>query len=612
MRKFAFLIAEFLLVATGYAQAQTWTQMQWGMNKASGSPYTVGLNLSGIWYPVGTVSSVGSFAFAVGLPTSISLGGVFSTASVANQFVTGLGTDGIFTRAQPAFSDLSGQIASSQLIAPGASTLGGVKSSSAGTNQFATGIDTSGAVTYAQPTFNNLANVSTQLFGAANSWTAQQAFGSGTFAATPNFTGSIVTSPVLGLLGSVATPDTTQTPVAAWQKTSGSTATTGVQQTTYTSMVKRTTGANTRATAAFFETNDPVGGVNSFGEGVRSHSVVTGGTLGSAYGAVLMGGTGPNIGYLYLVGAELNTENHSGTDAPALVSFSKTSFSAAAVATNVVGATGTDNKSDAAFLTNPYSTKPYRTGFLAYGNDGTQTGVDESAFAVKYAIPYGLNLVNGSYSSAAILLPNLGVVRARNAAGNADHNIMYYDGSNNLVFGTDATQINLPAPVYATKGLQSTGAYTGAFSDGIVLDYVNGTARISAGSSDGITFFNNGVGGVNIGAITPAGEFLTTNHYLAAAAPPTPSACGTSPTVSANSSNHGGNFTTGTVAPTACTLTFASAFPNAAFCTIYPANAAAAGATVLPYVSTNAKTGFIVTMAVGTSGASFNYTCQGN
>lgn len=113
-------------------------------------------------------------------PGASTFGAVKSSSAGANQFATGINTSGVVTYAQPAFSNLSGSIAASQLIAPGASTLGGVKSSSAPANQFATGIDTTGAVTYAQPTFSNLANVSTQLFGASNIWTAYQ-----------NFTGSI-------------------------------------------------------------------------------------------------------------------------------------------------------------------------------------------------------------------------------------------------------------------------------------------------------------------------------------------------------------------------------------------------------------------------------------
>jgi len=89
-------------------------------------------------------------------PTALTFGAVKSSSAGSNQFATGIDTAGAVTYAQPAFSNLSGVISASQLIAPGASTFGAVKSSSAPTNQFATGIDTSGVVTYAQPAFSNL------------------------------------------------------------------------------------------------------------------------------------------------------------------------------------------------------------------------------------------------------------------------------------------------------------------------------------------------------------------------------------------------------------------------------------------------------------------------
>ena len=103
------------------------------------------------------------------------------------------GADGAKT-----FGELTGQISASQLIAPTALTLGAVKSSSAGASQFATGINTSGDVTYAQPTFNNLASTSTQLFGAANTWSAVQ---------TVNTNSASALSPPSGTALQVAGPD---------------------------------------------------------------------------------------------------------------------------------------------------------------------------------------------------------------------------------------------------------------------------------------------------------------------------------------------------------------------------------------------------------------------
>jgi len=90
-------------------------------------------------------------------PGASTFGAVKSSSAAANQFATGINTSGVVTYAQPSFSNLSGTIAATQLVAPaGGTALGGVKSSTSGANQFATGIDTTGAVTYAQPAFTNL------------------------------------------------------------------------------------------------------------------------------------------------------------------------------------------------------------------------------------------------------------------------------------------------------------------------------------------------------------------------------------------------------------------------------------------------------------------------
>ena len=68
---------------------------------------------------------------------------------------------------------------------------------------------------------------------------------------------------------------------------------------------------------------------------------------------------------------------------------------------------------------------------------------------------------------------------------------------------------NLKAVGYVTvaNGLTSTGIYTGSYSDGIVVDYLTGNARISAGSADGIQFFNGGVANTVIGGFNATGNF---------------------------------------------------------------------------------------------------------
>jgi hypothetical protein len=56
--------------------------------------------------------------------------------------------------------------------------------------------------------------------------------------------------------------------------------------------------------------------------------------------------------------------------------------------------------------------------------------------------------------------------------------------------------------LYATGGFYASGSYSGsgatAFTDGIVMDYVTGNGRISAGPADSITFYNGGIGNTPI------------------------------------------------------------------------------------------------------------------
>lgn len=334
------------------------------------------------------------------------------------------------------------------LNAATATQRGGVYRSTASANKYATGIDASGNVTYAQPQFNDLANVSTQLFGTANTWTAQQAFGNGTFAATANYGAGITNSIIAQITGSTGSPTANQDAPAVFQKWSNVTGTSGVNATLYASIYKKTTGTNTRATAGYFEAQDTIGGSGSWAEGLKSIAAGTAGSNGSFYGGVFSAGTGTGISALYMVGAEGTVESHTGVDAPIWSSFNINSYSAAFSASCGTN-DATANKADVAYVTNPYSGVPFRTGFAVYGNDGGgRIGVDHTAFAIKGSIPYGLDMRFATFSGAAIRLPNLGIVRARNAGDSADHNIMYYDGSNQLMLGTDATQTIIANQLY--------------------------------------------------------------------------------------------------------------------------------------------------------------------
>jgi len=70
-------------------------------------------------------------------------------------------------------------------------------------------------------------------------------------------------------------------------------------------------------------------------------------------------------------------------------------------------------------------------------------------------------------------------------------------GTGSLVFATSPTLVTpvlgvaSATSISTTAGLVSSGAFSGTYSDGVVVDYVTGNGRLSVGSGDGITLYNN-------------------------------------------------------------------------------------------------------------------------
>ena len=58
----------------------------------------------------------------------------------------------------------------------------------------------------------------------------------------------------------------------------------------------------------------------------------------------------------------------------------------------------------------------------------------------------------------------------------------------------------------ANNGIYSSNNFTGTFTDGIVMDYVNGNGRISVGSADGLTIYNGGVGSTALLKVDSSGN----------------------------------------------------------------------------------------------------------
>jgi hypothetical protein len=159
--------------------------------------------------------------------------------------------------------------------------------------------------------------------------------------------------------------------------------------------------------------------------------------------------------------------------------------------------------------------------------------------------------------------------------------------------------------------------------------YAIGMCNDTAVDDGGAHKFQNGTntfgqsGSSIVGAVSSAGQSspgfsvdpsgnVTAKSYATAANPPALTSCGTSPSVDTGSSNSAGQFTLGTGSPTACTVTFAVAYPSKAFCTVSPASSGGAAISGGYYISAQSKTAFTLTIGTGTNSLVFNYTCGGN
>jgi len=83
---------------------------------------------------------------------------VQSSSAGSHQFATGVSAQGVVSYAQPAFTDISGTVAASQLPNPSATTLGGVESIAAVSHKWINSISTSGVPSLTQPAAADLSD----------------------------------------------------------------------------------------------------------------------------------------------------------------------------------------------------------------------------------------------------------------------------------------------------------------------------------------------------------------------------------------------------------------------------------------------------------------------
>jgi hypothetical protein len=441
--------------------------------------YPPTIPLTGIMYANGS-SAVSSLVVGAGLttavvagntnlmlapPTTVNLGGVKSSTpstsvmsgidtTGAPQFYVvgaGLAINNVPTTPSSVFScalmpALTGAVTSS---------LGSCNTSLAGLGvgvQAALGQTATGSGGFALSTSPIISGLTTTGTLGVNGMIAMPSSTSG-YSPTPNYaTQGIANTQILGVLGSVSTPTPNTSALVVLQKNSNLN-TAGIDPTTYTSCRKTTTGSNVSCTAGFFEGVDTAGGTTTFVEGLRTHGLVYGGTLGSSYGAILSGqSASPATTTSYIIGAEGEVLNNLSGDgnAPVFSSFNRDKFKASFVAS----CNGT-YKCDVGFVTNPYNHVAARTGFLVGAGS-----VDDTGFAIGAgaSMATGIDLTQGTYSSAPISIPNNAPLRIMNAAASSRLNTMFADTSNRLVLGTDEASIILATPVNAPALPTSAGS----------------------------------------------------------------------------------------------------------------------------------------------------------
>lgn len=206
--------------------------------------------------------------------------------------------------------------------------------------------------------------------------------------------------------------------------------------------------ANTRA--AFFEAVDTVGNTGivsnpNFVEGFRAHAVAQNGVNYSQTGNVTYSTGAPGLPYLYTIGLESQVDNQY-QDAPTVGAFQNTKF-----ATSFLSSSGEPSgtfKPDAGYMTNPFAMSKFQTGFLV-----TSGSVADSAFASNAPSVWGLNLLFTGPIYGAIGIANNSAIRAMNAAGNAQLNLLALDPLNNCIIGSDAAiaQVGLGTTTVVTR-----------------------------------------------------------------------------------------------------------------------------------------------------------------
>lgn len=257
----------------------------------------------------------------------------------------------------------------------------------------------------------------------------------------------------------------------------------------------------------------------------------------------------------------------------------------------VSGATIYVSPSTAGGLTTVQPTSPnfaVRAGFIvSTGTSGTIFTSVRNVYSLGSNIVTPVNLT--AYSNGAGVLQLNGF-----SAGQTANLLDVYNYSG----GTDMFKIA------ANGNITATGSFTGA---GGSFTTLSASSTVSGAGFSAYLASPPSIGSTTAAAITGT-TVKSTTALQSSGSVPTLSSCGSSPTVEANSNNNSGKITMGTGTPTACTVTFSTAYPTKSFCTVTLASSYAG----TYYISANTASAFTITLGTGINSTSFNYTCIGN
>lgn len=236
------------------------------------------------------------------------------------------------------------------------------------------------------------------------------------------------------------------------------------------------TDPDSRSQAIYGEAVDTDGGAANFVEGARFHGIGAGAKAYGVVGYAENNGAGVNT-----IAIEAEVARTTGSNSPDPLLWTSTNNLDSAFLSTVRNGV----KPMAGYLVNPYGEVACRVGFLVGSSFAAQGAtrpiVDYAAFAcVESGVSHGLYL-RGAYTASAISFPNNTPVRALNAAGSSDLNILSLGTDNVLDVGLEAVGVRITKPIFAASASASPGS--------------NGELVIERSSNTSLTFKLKGTDG---------------------------------------------------------------------------------------------------------------------